>query len=84
MGMNNFELLALGIFIFALGAGLEIWNRISEAGENIMATLDAPEVKNDEAKIAEDVAYRNRVAYEADQYNESASMEPFCGKGKKS
>lgn len=83
MGMSNLELFALVVLIVALAAGLEIWVRIDEAGKNIMATLDAPEVKGDEAKIAEDVAYRNRMIYEADQYNEAASMEPFCGEGKK-
>lgn len=31
-----------------------------------------------------DEAWRRKVVYEADHYNESASMEPFFGKGKKS
>lgn len=46
-----------------------------------MATLDS--VKSDEQQVAEDLAYRNKEVYEADQYNEAASMEPFCGEGKK-
>lgn len=75
----EFESLALFVFIVVLAAGLEVWNRMSEAGRNIMATLDSPAVKSDEQQVAEDLAYRNRAIYEADHYNESASMEPFCG-----
>lgn len=78
----EFESLALFVFILVLAAGLEIWTRMSEAGRNIMATLDS--VKSDEQQVAEDLAFRNKAVYEADSYNEQcSSMEPFCGEGKK-
>lgn len=75
----SFEFFALVLFVVVLAGILWVFEKTSEAGRNIMATLDSPPVKSDEQQVAEDVAYRNRVIYEADQYNEAASMEPFCG-----
>ena len=77
----SFEFLALVLFVVVLAGILWVFEKTSEAGRNIMATLDS--VKSDEQQVAEDLVYRNRVIYEADQYNEAASMEPFCGEGKK-
>lgn len=77
----SFEFFALVLFVVVLAGILWIFEKTSEAGRNIMATLDS--VKSDEQQVSEDVAYRNRVIYEADQYNEAASMEPLCGDGKK-
>ena len=76
-----FEFFALVLFIVVLAGILWIFEKTSEAGRNIMATLDS--VDSDEQQVAEDLAYRNRVIYEADQYNEACSMEPFYGEGKK-
>lgn len=83
MGIISFEFIALVLFIVVLAGILWIFEKTSEAGRNIMATLDSPPLKSDEQQVAEDLAFRNRVIYEADQYNEAASMEPFCGEGKK-
>lgn len=78
----SFEFLALVLFIVVLAGILWIFQKTSEAGRNIMATLDS--VKSDEQQVAEDLAFRNRVIYEADRYNDQcSSMEPFCGEGKK-
>lgn len=71
----NFEFLALVLFVVVLAGILWIFEKTSEAGRNIMATLDS--VKSDEQQVAEDLAFRNRVIYEADQYNQAASMEPI-------
>jgi len=71
----GFEFFALVLFVVVLAAGLEVWSRMSEAGRNIMATLDS--VDSDEQQVAEDLAYRNRVIYEADQYNEACGKEPL-------
>ena len=79
----SFEFFALVLFVVVLVIGLEVWARMSEAGSNIMATLDSPPLKSDEQQVAEDLAFRNKAVYEVDQYNEAASMEPFCGEGKK-
>lgn len=38
------------------------------------------EKKRAQAEI--DEAWRRKVVYEADKYNQAASMEPFCGEGK--
>lgn len=77
----SFEFFALVLFVVVLAGILWIFEKTSEAGRNIMATLDS--VKSDEQQVAEDLAFRNRVIYEADQYNEACNMEPFCGEGKK-
>lgn len=81
MEASNLDLLALVLFVVVLAGILWIFEKTSEAGRNIMATLDS--VESDEQQIAEDLAYRNRVIYEADQYNEAASMESFCIEGEK-
>lgn len=81
MEASNLDLLALVLFIVVLSGVLWIFEKTSEAGRNIMATLDS--VKSDEQQVAEDLAFRNRVIYEADNYNEAASMEPLCGEGKR-
>ena len=77
----SFEFFALVLFVVVLAGILWIFEKTSEAGRNIMATLDS--VKSDEQQVAEDLAFRNRVIYEADNYNEAASMEPLCGEGKR-
>ena len=74
----SFEFLALVLFIVVLAGILWIFEKTSEAGRNIMATLDSPAVKSDEQQVAEDLAFRNKSIYEADKYNESASIEPCC------
>lgn len=79
----GFEFFALVLFVVVLAGILWIFEKTSDAGRNIMATLDSPKVKSDEQQVAEDLAFRNRAIYEADHYNESANMEPFCGDGKK-
>ena len=138
----SFEFFALVLFVVVLAGILWIFEKTSEAGRNIIATLDSPPVKSDEQEVAEDLAFRNQEADEAghqpkktlvadkldlnfrkellsqmDAYNEacnmepvkqphlgpispaiakahigissqqvnqnSASMEPFCGEGKK-
>lgn len=81
MEASNLDLLALVLFVVVLAGILWIFEKTSEAGRNIMATLDS--VKSDEKQVAEGLAFRNRMIYEADQYNQAASMEPFCGEGKK-
>lgn len=75
----SFEFIALVLFVVVLAGILWIFEKTSEAGRNIMATLDSSPIKSDEQQVAEDLAFRNKALYEADQYNESASMEPFCG-----
>lgn len=80
----SFEFFALVLFVVVLAAGLEVWSRMSEAGRNIMATLDSPKVKSDEQQVAEELALEKEQRLEAlDLYNEACSMEPFCGEGKK-
>lgn len=77
----SFEFFALVLFVVVLAGILWIFEKTSEAGRNIMATLDS--VKSDEQQVAEDLAFRNKAIYEADQYNQAASMEPFLGGGKR-
>ena len=73
MEASNLELLALVLFILVLAATLEIWVRISEAGENIRNTLESPETMSDEEQVAADIAFRNKALYWADRYNESCN-----------
>lgn len=80
----EFESLALFVFILVLAVGLEIWTRMSEAGRNIMATVDSPKVKSDEQMVAEELVLDKQQRLEAlDAYNEACNMEPFCGEGGK-
>ena len=80
----SFEFFALVLFVVVLAAGLEVWARMSEAGRNIMATLDSPPVKSDEQQVAEELAREKRQRLEAlDAYNEACNMEPFCGGAEK-
>ena len=80
----SFEFFALVLFVVVLAGILWVFEKVSDAGRNIMATLDSPAVKSDEQQIAEDLAFRNKAVYEADRYNDQcSSMEPFCGEGKK-
>lgn len=80
----SFEFFALVLFVVVLAGILWIFEKTSEAGRNIMATLDSPSVKSDEQMVAEELALEKRQRLEAlDAYNEACNMEPFCGEGKK-
>ena len=78
----SFEFLALVLFVVVLAGILWVFEKTSEAGRNIMATLDS--VKSDEQQVAEELAREKEQRFEAlDAYNEACNMEPFCGEGKK-
>lgn len=80
----RFEFFALVLFIVVLAGVLWIFEKTSEAGRNIMATLDSPPLKSDEQQVAEELAREKEQRFEAlDAYNEACNMEPFCGEGKK-
>lgn len=80
----SFEFLALVLFIMVLAGILCIFQKTSEAGRNIMATVDSPPLKNEEQQVAEELAREKEQRFEAlDAYNEACNMEPFCGEGKK-
>lgn len=74
----SFEFFALVLFVVVLAGILWILEKTSEAGRNIMATLDS--VKSDEQQVAEELALEKRQRLEElDAYNEACNMEPFCG-----
>ena len=71
-----------GLQVFALVAiivAMAIVLNVMEARRRINS-LPKPE---DDDQAQEDVLYRRRMIYEADHYNEAASMEPFCGGAEK-
>jgi len=72
----SFEFFALVLFVVVLAGILWIFEKTSEAGRNIMATLDS--AKSDEQQVAEDLAFRKKAVYEADS-KPCADLEPFCG-----
>lgn len=80
----SFEFLALVLFVVVLAGILWVFEKTSEAGRNIMATLESPPVKSDEQQVAEELVLDKQQRLEAlDAYNEACNMEPFCGEGKK-
>lgn len=80
----DFEFFALVLFVVVLAGILWVFEKTSDAGRNIMATLDSPKVKSDEQLVAEELALEKLQHLESlDAYNEACNMEPFCGEGKK-
>lgn len=82
MGIISFESFALVCIFVALGAYL-VWQQVKAAGRNIEATLKRQPEDAVSGHAQEDEAQRRRLVHEADSYNQAASMEPFCGEGKK-
>lgn len=79
----SFESFALVCIFVALGAYL-VWQQVKEAGQRVQDITDRRLISHWKDELAKsDEAERRRMVYEADQYNEAFSMEPFCGEGKK-
>lgn len=89
MGIFSFESFALAVLIVALAAFLA-WRQMREAaepleerrdqreeGKNIIVFSDTPTI------VVEDLDFRDALAKYNDTEHQAASMEPFCGDGKK-
>lgn len=81
MGMTNFEFFAIVVFGMAI-LGALAWRQIKRTRDEAEARMESYEeaARRNAAKLKK---YALDKAYAADRYNEAASMEPFCGEGKK-
>lgn len=78
MEITNLQLFAIAVICLVVII-YYIWR--SESVQR--AEFDAKMRDQDAKQAAEDERWHRRMLHEADSYNESASMEPFCGEGKK-
>lgn len=78
MEVTNLQLFAIAVICLAVII-YYIWR--SESVQR--AEFDAKMRDQDAKQAEEDERWRRRMLHESDSYNEAASMEPFCGEGKK-
>lgn len=78
--MSNLQLAFMALCGIAAVIYL-IWR--SESVDRVTFLAREREATKKQEERDQDARERRRMIHEADHYNESASMEPFCGEGKK-
>lgn len=80
MELSNLQLAFMALCGIAFVIYL-IWR--SESVDRVTFLAREREADKKQEERDNDARERRRMIYEADRYNESASMEPFCGEGKR-
>lgn len=78
--MSNLQLAFMALYAIAFIIYL-IWR--SESVDRVTFLAREREADKKQEERDNDARERRRMHHEADAYNEAASMEPFCGEGKK-